>query len=427
MKTMDRTDPDYSAFLDRLDDFKQWYDPKLHQSAAQTPPRPGASPSVVERYFAKTHSVRENRQTLRRLVAFVDHRRSGMAHEDAVQQAWRDHPDSRHGVPDFVEPAHYTPPETPPAERATTTPDDPLSELANRLHLRVDFLENIVTLLKEKKQVIFQGPPGTGKTYVAQALARHLAGHDDRCRIVQFHPSYSYEDFVRGYRPTLLDREQLGFELKDGPLLQIARQAEDDPDGLYFLIIDEINRGNLAKVFGELYFLLEYRRKPMDLMYQRDGEGPFTLPDNLHIIGTMNTADRSIALVDLALRRRFAFVGFSMAEEPVKGLLRRWLEARQLSRMGWVADVLERANKALDDHHAAIGPSYFMREDLEEAVVERIWQHNVLPYVEEHLFGEHDRLAEFALDKLRRGGAPDGEQNEGGTAQQAGGESNAQR
>ena len=287
---------------------------------------------------------------------------------------------------------------------------DPLEQLAENLFLPADFLRNIESLLKEKKQVIFQGPPGTGKTYVALALARHLAGHDDRCPLVQFHPSYSYEDFVRGYRPTLLNGEQPAFELKDGPFLQIARQAQDDPGGQYYLIIDEINRGNLAKVFGELYFLLEYRDTPMDLMYQRDGEAPFTMPDNLRIIGTMNTADRSIALVDLALRRRFAFVDFSGTKEPVKDLLRRWLEAKNLDAMKWVADVVDRANEKLDDHHAAIGPSYFMREDLDNPTVERIWEHSVLPYVEEHLFGEHDELAEFALDKLRRGGGADSEE-----------------
>ena len=236
-----------------------------------------------------------------------------------------------------------------------------LAPLARVLHLPVVFLRNIETLLQEKKQVIFQGPPGTGKTYVAKELARHLAGGDERCRLVQFHPSYSYEDFVQGYRPRLLDNGQPGFALKDGPLMQIARQAGDDPDGQYFLIIDEINRGNLAKVFGELYFLLEYRETPMNLMYQEEDEPPFTMPGNLHIIGTMNTADRSIAMVDLALRRRFAFVDFSADEEPVKGLLRHWLEANGLGKMEWVADVVERANTKLDDRHAAIGPSYFMR------------------------------------------------------------------
>ena len=239
-----------------------------------------------------------------------------------------------------------------PEEDAKENPNPPVKTvvdldmvpLAKELYLPVDFLQDIETLIREKKQVIFQGPPGTGKTYVAQKVARHLAGGGERCQLVQFHPSYSYEDFVRGYRPTLLDNRQPGFELKDGPFMQIARRAEQDPDGKYFLVIDEINRGNLAKVFGELYFLLEYRKTPLKLMYQKGKESTFTMPDNLYIVGTMNTADRSIALVDLALRRRFAFVDFSMNEEPVKGLLRRWLEANDLGNMDWVAGVVERAN-----------------------------------------------------------------------------------
>ena len=304
--------------------------------------------------------------------------------------------------------------------------DIDMTPLARELHLPIDFLQNIETLLREKKQVIFQGPPGTGKTFVAQRLARHLAGGDGRCQLVQFHPSYSYEDFVRGYRPAPLDNGQPGFALKDGPFMQIAREAEDDQGGHYFLIIDEINRGNLAKVFGELYFLLEYRDTPMNLMYQKEIEAPFTMPDNLHIIGTMNTADRSIALVDLALRRRFAFVNFSMNEEPVKGLLRRWLEAKGLDRMEWVADVVDRANRKLDDRYAAIGPSYFMRPDLDDAAVERIWEHGVLPYIEEHLFGERDCLVDFALGRLRGAGDSDrGEQERGGGSQGGSGEGDA--
>ena len=304
----------------------------------------------------------------------------------------------------------------PPGSRPAGT----LEELAEELHLPVDFLQSIDTLLKEKKQVIFQGPPGTGKTYVAQKLARLLAGGRERCDLVQFHPSYSYEDFVRGYRPTLLDNQQPGFELKDGPFLRIARKAAQDPDGNYFLIIDEINRGNLAKVFGELYFLLEYRDTAMNLMYQEEDESTFRMPANLYIVGTMNTADRSIALVDLALRRRFAFVDFATDTEPVKGLLRRWLEVNDLAGMDWVADIVERANEKLDDHHAAIGPSYFMRRKLDDAAVERIWKHAVLPYVEEHLFGQRDRLGEFALDALRRTPAvTGGEPGDGGGPQDA--------
>ena len=177
----------------------------------------------------------------------------------------------------------------------------------------------------------------------------------------------------------------------------------------YYLIIDEINRGNLAKVFGELYFLLEYRDEKINLQYSAE---PFSLPENLYIIGTMNTADRSIALVDLALRRRFYFVEFDTSEEPVKGLLRRWLDENELGGMTWVADVVDLANQKLanglpDDHHAAIGPSYFMKESLDEAQAKRIWEHAVLPYIKERLFGEPDRLRDFELDALRRQGGGD--------------------
>ena len=291
--------------------------------------------------------------------------------------------------------------------------EQPEPSLTDKLLLPVSFLENIVLLLDEKKQVIFQGPPGTGKTYVAQELANHLAEQEqENVILVQFHPSYAYEDFVQGFRPAILDNGQPGFKLQDGPLLQIAKRAEDNPEEGYYLIIDEINRGNLAKVFGELYFLLEYRDKEIHLQYSDKPDQPFKLPENLYIIGTMNTADRSIALVDLALRRRFYFVEFDTNEEPVKGLLRRWLNKNELGDMTWVADVVELANQKLvngrpDDRHAAIGPSHFMKKDLDDAQAKRIWKHAVLPYIEEHLFGEPNRLREFELDALRRQGGSD--------------------
>lgn len=280
-----------------------------------------------------------------------------------------------------------------------------LQVLADQLYLPVDFLQEINDLLAEKKQVIFQGPPGTGKTYVARELARFLAGgadHADRVTLVQFHPSYAYEDFVQGFRPTLKDGNA-GFELRDGPLLRAAERAEQDPDANHYLIIDEINRGNLAAVFGELYFLLEYRGEKMQLQYSDES---FALPKNLFIIGTMNTADRSIALVDLALRRRFYFVDFRLDEEPVKGVLRRWLRAKAPD-MESVADVVDNANAKLADYpHIAIGPSYFMREGLDEAGVKRIWKHSIRPYLAEGLFNDPDRLAEFDLEKLRNPDAP---------------------
>ena len=275
-----------------------------------------------------------------------------------------------------------------------------LTEFADELLYDEARLRKIARLLDDKRQVIFQGPPGTGKTYAARALARFLAESEERVTLVQFHPSYAYEDFVQGYRPTLTDEGQAAFALRDGPLVQAAKKAKDQPDSPHFLIIDEINRGNLAKVFGELYFLLEYRDEDMTLQYARDNDASFSLPENLYIIGTMNTADRSIALVDLALRRRFHFVEFHPDKPPVAGLLKRWLK-RNAEDMAWVVDLVKRANARLDDRQAAIGPTYFMKENLDEEKVRLIWEHNVLPYVEEHLYGETDRLAEFGLDKLR--------------------------
>ena len=288
--------------------------------------------------------------------------------------------------------------------------DTLLAALADKLLVARDFLKEIETLLSDKGQVIFQGPPGTGKTYVARKLAECLAGTPERVRLVQFHPSYSYEDFVQGFRPALRTG-QPAFELRNGPLVGAAEQARSEPKARHYLVIDEINRGNLAKVFGELYFLLEYRDAELQLLYSNM---PFTLPDNLYIIGTMNTADRSIALVDLALRRRFHFVEFHPDKPPVRGILRRWLDGNA-PKLTWVADVVDRANAKLGDRQAAIGPSYFMKPALDDDKVRLIWQHNVLPYVEEHLFGEHDRLAEFELERLRSelrgGGAEHGAQD----------------
>ncbi len=287
-------------------------------------------------------------------------------------------------------------------------PPDKIEALADKVFLPVEFLVEIDALLKDKKQVIFQGPPGTGKTYVAQELALWLAGSEGRVTLVQLHPSYAYEDFVQGFRPTLQDG-QAGFELRDGPLLRAAERARDEPDADHFLVIDEINRGNIAKVFGELYFLLEYRGRQMTLQYSDE---PFSLPENLYIIGTMNTADRSIALVDLALRRRFYFVEFHPDEEPVKGVRRRWLK-EEAPDMEWVADIVERANEKLsNDRHAAIGPSYFMKPGLDEAGVYRIWKHSVLPYIEERLFAEREGIGDFDLDTLRRAANRGGPQEE---------------
>ena len=190
-------------------------------------------------------------------------------------------------------------------------------------------LQKIADLLWERHQVIFYGPPGTGKTYLAKALARHLTD-DGAVRLVQFHPSYTYEDFFEGFRPKSADEgtSTLTFELTPGPFRLFAEAAKDNPTTPYILIIDEINRANLAKVFGELYFLLEYRDEAISLQYSPKEE--FTLPPNLFLIGTMNTADRSISRIDTAMRRRFAFIELDPRIPPVQGLLARWLASRDL-------------------------------------------------------------------------------------------------
>ena len=287
-----------------------------------------------------------------------------------------------------------------PAEEAEELAEPAsLSQLAGELCLPVAFLEEIEWLLDDKGQVIFQGPPGTGKTFVAQELAACLAAPHGHVTLVQLHPSYAYEDFVEGYRPAL-KAGQPTFELKSGPLLRAAETARAEPHARHFLVIDEINRGNVAKVFGELYYLLEYREREVRLQYSG---APFSLPKNLYIIGTMNTADRSIALVDLALRRRFHFQEFHPDDAPIKDLLRHWLTKQGATEMGWVADVVDVANELLrDDRHAAIGPSHFMKPNLSEIDVERIWRHSVLPYIEERLFGSADRMSAFELRALRR-------------------------
>ena len=299
-----------------------------------------------------------------------------------------------------------------------------LEDLAEKLLLDAEFLDEIEALLRDKRQVIFQGPPGTGKTYVAQALANCLAGWEDQVTLVQFHPSYAYEDFVRGFRPSITENGHAAFELRDGPLMRAAEKARRDKNSNHFLIIDEINRGNLAKIFGELYFLLEYRDKKIRMQYHKDDEDEFSLPKNLYIIGTMNTADRSIALVDLALRRRFHFLEFHPDNDPIKSLLGRWLE-KEAPDISWVANVVKEANKQLEEYrHAAIGPSYFMKKGLQKENVPRIWKHSVLPYVEELLFGDDMKIQQLQLNTLCKKVAPhitwdDGQPLRGGKAENA--------
>lgn len=279
-------------------------------------------------------------------------------------------------------------------------PEQPLDEVSATLHLPTKFLADIVELLHDKGQVVFYGPPGTGKTYVARALADHIARGGGVVEKIQFHPSYAYEDFVEGYRPQVSDG-QVRYELVNGPLKRIAELAELRPDVTHVLLIDELNRAHVSKVLGELLYLLEYRDEEIRLQYS---DTPFALPENLLIIATMNTADRSVALVDAALRRRFHFVPFFPQEEPINGLLRSWLLEHN-PEMLWVADLVDRANALLADRNLAIGPSHFLTKKLDESVARKRWKHSVIPLLEEYFFSDPAQLTKFDFDRLRAGSA----------------------
>lgn len=286
---------------------------------------------------------------------------------------------------------------TPPAPAATL--NGVTQALADELLVDIGWLRELRELIAERRQVILYGPPGTGKTYLAQRLAAELA-ESHAVKLIQFHPSYTYEDFFEGFRPESRDDGTLRFKLTSGPLRKLADDAREHPSTAYVLIIDEINRGNLAKVFGELYFLLEYREQRIRLQYSAED---FTLPTNLYLIGTMNTADRSIALVDAAMRRRFAFVEMHPARSPVAGLLRRWLAARGLDEEA--ADLLDALNARLADADYAIGPSYLMREAAYDKPngLERIWTYDILPLlVEHHHADDLDVTERYGLAALRQ-------------------------
>jgi len=271
------------------------------------------------------------------------------------------------------------------AEGAELNPVYTLAQLAEEVGLEEEMLGRWVRAIERKGQAILYGPPGTGKTFLAERLARHLTGGGNGLQeIVQFHPSYAYEDFIQGIRPRSRDG-RLEYPLVPGRFLEFCREAEKR-SGRCVMIIDEINRADLSRVFGELMYLLEYRDREVPL----SGGGRFSIPSNVYIIGTMNTADRSIALVDYALRRRFAFLGLY----PNHDVLRRYHVGTGFPVEGLIR-ALERVNREIGDRHYAIGITFFLRKNLRDEI-EDIWRMEIEPYLEEYFFDRPEKA-----DQLR--------------------------
>jgi AAA domain (dynein-related subfamily)/EVE domain len=298
-------------------------------------------------------------------------------------------------------------------ERTMDEPDRNLesrfAQLCRETFLPESFFVDCEKLLSDYQQVILQGAPGTGKTFVGQKLATWRAGAAERVQTVQFHESYGYEDFVYGIRPEYdSPSKQTFFRPIPGVFLKFCDLSRKDPQNRYVLVIDEINRAKVSRVFGELLYLLEYRKKSLVM---QSGE-EFSIPHNLDIIGTMNTADKSIAVVDYALRRRFAFVTLNAVNGDKSVVLRSWLDANHISNAGEIERLFVTLNKviAAKDENLTIGHSYFM---LPEAVKERrfpnellefIWRYRILPLTSEYEYELTTRQVDekYGLDAIKR-------------------------
>ena len=270
-------------------------------------------------------------------------------------------------------------------------PEYPLETCVQEIGLDQETLERWLRAIGRKGQAILYGPPGTGKTYVAERLAKHLVGGENGfVELFQFHPAYSYEDFIQGIRPQTKKDGGLEYPLVPGRFLKFCEKAKGRT-GCCVLILDEINRANLSRVFGELMYLLEYRDKKITLA----GGEKFGIPSNVRLIGTMNTADRSIALVDHALRRRFAFLELY----PNYDVLAKFHASNEFSATGLV-ETLKRVNQQIGDNHYKVGISFFLRPDIKDHI-EDIWRMEIEPYLEEYFFDQSTKVDELRWAKVK--------------------------
>lgn len=265
-----------------------------------------------------------------------------------------------------------------------------LADCARDTHMREEILSQWCRAIERKNQAILYGPPGTGKTFVAEHLSRYLmAGGTGLREIVQFHPAYGYEDFVLGIRPQTGPQGTLSYRQEEGRFVSFCERARNR-EGRSVIIVDEINRANLSEVFGELMYLLEYRDRTIRLA----GGKNFSVPENVVILGTMNTADRSIALMDYALRRRFAFLRL----DPEYDVLRNFLTPQEFPADELIA-ILRTINTEIADPNYSLGVSFFLQDDL-ASNLEDIWAMEIEPYLEEFFFDQPERVRKFAWAKV---------------------------
>ena len=269
----------------------------------------------------------------------------------------------------------------------------------DEVYVTYDDYEHIKNLLLRKKNLILQGAPGVGKTFAARRLAYAIMGEKDDSRVmqVQFHQNYSYEDFVMGYKPN----ENGGFNMKLGVFRKFCNRAAVDKEHKYFFIIDEINRGNLSKIFGELLMLIEtdYRDKPIQLSYNDE---TFAVPSNVYIIGMMNTADRSLAMIDYALRRRFSF--FEMKPGFETPLFKDYISKKYDPQLSNLVKAIIELNKAIADDDSlgsgfCIGHSYLCNLN-NNYQLESIVEYDIVPMLREYWF-DNDEQFNLQADKLR--------------------------
>ena len=328
--------------------------------------------------------------------------------DEGVMRGWREEPKSKggkaapqrggDGESGSSQKRHVSPPGGAGDEPAYHT-----KEAMKDLFMDAEQFDHIIDALERKKNIVLEGPPGVGKTFISKRLAYQVIGYNvpERVRMIQFHQSYAYEDFIQGYRP----KEEGGFELRNGVFYSFCREAAANPDDRYVFIIDEVNRGNLSKIFGELMMLIEADKRgsgyAVPLTYSSDAE-PFHVPPNLYLIGMMNTADRSLAMVDYALRRRFAFIRLTPAfgtDQFSDFLLAAEVEEALVNK---IVDRLTHLNRKIREDRKNLGPgfeighSFFCPQEEDESLGES-WYRSVIlreiePLLREYWFDRPDQV-----------------------------------